>query len=58
MALDKTKLYGEVFGQHRAHYVQDGKYFDVHGDEINPKPDAAEPEVQAEEPKKRGRKPQ
>ncbi len=47
MALDKTKPYGEVYGQSTVRYEQDGKQFDVHGDEIKPKADAQVAETNA-----------
>ena len=40
MSLDKTRPYGEVFGDSPYRYAQDGKYFDAQGNEIKEaKPD-------------------
>lgn len=40
--LDRSRPFGEVFGEHPDHkYVQDGKKFDHQGDEIGGKPEKA-----------------
>ena len=34
MAIDWSKPYGEVQGIHKARYEQEGKQYDLHGDEV------------------------
>lgn len=50
--LDRTRPYGEVFGEGPARFEQDHVLFDAQGNALT---DA--PEIEPEQPKKRGRKP-
>jgi hypothetical protein len=59
--LNRQKPYAEVFGgDSPVRFEQDGKGFDVHGNQVAGPPDAAEGQaetVDGETPRKRGKKP-
>lgn len=50
--LDRNKPYGEVFGAGSARFEQDHILFDAQGNALT-----EAPEIEPEQPKKRGRKP-
>lgn len=53
--LDKNKNFGEIFGGGRKRYLQDGRYFDVHGDEIAQAAEGSVAVPAEEMPKKGGK---